>query len=326
MNIRRTPRSLIVVLSISLLLVAGYTARFFYRRWQHNIPWQQRLYTPTQIKKIGDLYFIVDCWHNRILYQKTLDKDLAKWKVLDGDLAGPHSIASDSYFYLTEDSGRNKLKVYRRFDDNFSLVQTIDNVGLRPHRTIYDPATSAFYVIAANSQTITKLKRNADRLQVEYSKNLQFLEGAYTRSITILDGYMYFVSGPGRIFKTRYTDDSYQVLASYQVPEALKSMNDLYKTEHYYYLEGTPQAIIRTESLEALAEGKYQDLYQELGLKGTPYYIEYFDGRYYLPQITESSGILSFLEVGDKIDDVKVLFDFGVPTGEDDREKDRLPK
>ncbi|MDT5061341.1 MAG: hypothetical protein QOH63_1800 [Acidobacteriota bacterium] len=326
MTISRTSRFLIFSLCAFLLLATGYEARYLYLRWRHRTTWQQRLYTPTELTKIGDLYFIVDCWHNRVLYQKTLDPDLSEWKVLDNDLAGPHSIASDSYFYVVEDTGRDRLKVYRRLGDEFNPVQTIDNVGLRPHFTVYDPATSAFYVIGANSQTITKLKREGDRLRVQYTKNLQFLDGVYTRSFTILDGDMYFVSGPRRIFKTRYTDDSYQVIASYKVPESLQSMNGLYRTEHYYYLTGTPRTIVRTESLEALEEGKYQDVYDELGLHGTPYYIVRFDGRYYLPEITEYSGIVSFVETEGRIDNVSKLFDFGEPKLADDQEKKRLPK
>jgi hypothetical protein len=32
--------------------------------------WATRLYTSTQIQKIADTYFIVDCWHHRVIYSR----------------------------------------------------------------------------------------------------------------------------------------------------------------------------------------------------------------------------------------------------------------
>jgi hypothetical protein len=292
-----------------------------------TVDWQDRLYTPTQITKIGDLYFIVDCWHNRVLYNRILEPDIAQWRVLDDNLAGPHSLDSDLQLYVVEDTGRHQLKVYRRTnDDAFELVQVIGDVGQRPHRVIYDTETAAFYVIASNSQQIVKLKRQGDQLFIEYIKDLPLLAGAYTRSMSIIDGYMYFVSGPGKVIKTRYIDDSYDVVATYTVPPMLHSMNDIFKIGDFYYLTATPQAIIRTRSLESMQNGEYENLYQTMSFNGTPYYITAFDGRYYIPQVTEYSGILSFTEQGGDIVDIQTLFDFGEPTEADIAEKNRLPK
>jgi hypothetical protein len=116
------------------------------------------------------------------------------------------------------------------------------------------------------------------------------------------------------------------VLATYDVPHALESMNDLYKKGEYYYLTATPMAIVRTKSLEDLARGNWQNIYGTLGLKGTPYYFSEFDGRIFLPQIEEYSGILTFVEHNGAIEDVRTLFDSGEPTLMDRVVYDSLPK
>lgn len=288
--------------------------------------WQKRLYTPTFITKLGAHYFIVDCWHNRILYNRTLAPSLADWQLLDGDLAGPHSIASDTVLYVAEDTGRNSVRVYRFVDDQFVLVQIINGLGRRTHRVRYDPITTAFYVLSSDSQNITKLKRVGDTLRVEYTKNLPFLNHVYTRSMTLLDGKMFFVSGPGVITETRYVDDSYQVLATYPVPSHVSRMNDLAKVGNYYYVSATPRALIRSTSLDALGRNDWEDMYDRLELKGTPYYFAEFDGRAFLPQITEYSGIVSFTERDGRIDDVETHYESGPPNRSDEYVRGRLPK
>jgi hypothetical protein len=288
--------------------------------------WQSRLYTPTQLTKIGSLYFIVDCWHNRILYSHSLDAPIRNWRVLDGELAGPHSIASDSTLYVVDDTGRDALRVYRSSNDTFRLVETIHGCGHRPHRVRYDPTTSAFYVLASESQQISKITRNSGKLHVEYTKYLPFLEHTYTRSFSIIDGFMYFVSGPKAITKVRYQDDSYQLLETFPVPSQIQSGNDLFKIGEYYYLTSTPRYIIRAKSLDALRNGEWEDLYSCLRLKGTPYYLAQFDDRIFVPQITEYSGVTSFVERDGILGGVRTVFDSGPPTPVDEYEKDLLPK
>jgi hypothetical protein len=288
--------------------------------------WSGRLYTPTQITRIGSLYFIVDCWHNRVLYSPSISAPIASWHVLDGTLAGPHSIASDSVLYATEDTGRNALRVYRYGNNTFQQVQTIPNLGDRTHRVRYDAATSAFYVLSANSQKITKLIRQGERLEIVYQKPLPFLQGTYTRSFTIIDGYMLFISGPRAITKVRYTDDSYEVVQTYAMPPALYEMNDLFKSGKYFYATASSKAIVRATSLEALRDSQWEDLYSKLGFHGIPYFMEEFDGRIYVPQIADYSGIQSFVANGDTIQDVRTNFDSGPPTWLDKQVSASLPK
>lgn len=290
--------------------------------------WKDRLYTPTQIEKIGGHYFIVVCWHHRILYNDALDPDISRWKVLDDEIAGPHSIDSDGTFYVAEDTGRHRLKVYRRDGDQFSLVQELGPFGKRTHRVRYDEATKAFYVISSNSQHLTKLVVSGDQLEVVYTRELPILEGAYTRSLSIYDEHMYFTSGPGVITKVRYRDDSYEAIARYRVPEGMKGANDIFRTgDGWWYLTATPQRIVRARSLEALDQGDFEDIFEELGLEGTPYYLARFDGRFFVPQITQYSGVLSFTHgENGEITDLRTHFDFGPPNTSDRERILELPR
>jgi len=289
--------------------------------------WSHRLYSPTFVEKLGDNYFIVDCWHNRVLYSHLLSSDLADWKTLDADLAGPHSIASDGKLLVVEDTGRHGLRVYQKLQDGFRLVQQVADLGGRTHRVRYDRGAKAFYVLSSDSQEIIKLVRDGKQLVVCYRKPLEFLQGKYTRSMTIYDGVMFFVSGPGEITKTRYEDDSYTVLATYRVPKGMEGMNDLFRTDDgWWYLTATPTSFVRARSLEDLEAGRYEDLYQKLGLRGTPYYLSHIEGRFFLPQVDTHSEIISFLHHDDRIADVQVLCDFGAPNAADQQCCKKLPK
>ncbi len=299
--------------------------------------WESRLYSPTLLTKIGDDYFIVDAWHNRILYNQTLDRDLSAWSVLDQDLAGPHSIASNGRILVVDDTGFHRVAVYEIDGDGYSFSHYIPRLGRRPHRVVYDEATEAFYVIASRSQTMYKLRDTGQTLVVEREHPLDFLDGAYTRSFSIIDGSMYFVSGPGKIFRVRYDDDSFAVLDSYKVPSTFRQMNDLVKVGGAYYLTNThdwvteedlpENTIHRCEELEDFGSGGCEDVKEELELQGIPYYISHIDGRYYIAMANQYNGIA----IADVDDQGRLvaggrLFDSGPPTEGSFKERFRLPK
>ncbi|QNN20896.1 hypothetical protein HED60_00965 [Planctomycetales bacterium ZRK34] len=279
--------------------------------------WRDRLFVPTYLVKLNGRYFIVDCWQHRVIYNDQLTTDLSKWETLDDTLGGPHSIDSDGEYLIAENTGYSGVRLYKPTDDGeYEMVDEVSGLGKRTHRTRYDPDTGCWYVISANTQDITKLKRDGDKLHVVYTKNLKFLGGKYTRSMTIMDGFMYFMSGPGVITKTRYKDGSFEVLATYKTPDDMKATNDILRTdEGWYYLDSTPGRMVRFRSFEDLDTGKYENVYGALGLKGSPYYMRKIDGRYYVPQIYPYCGIISFVHDKDgNITDVQKLFDFGKPS------------
>lgn len=255
-----------------------------------------RLHTPTYITKLNDLYFIVDCWHHRILYTNNINNEIKDWLTIDYEFAGAHSIATDGDVYVIDNTGYNEVVV---LDRSLKFKQKFKNIGIRPHRTVYDSVSKAFYVIA--SPNIFCFKKSADgNLYLYYQKELSFILGSYVRSISIIDGQMYFVSGQSRIVIANYLDESYSVIKSYPVPDYLTGMNDIFKFGDYYYITSTnttdweiKPAMLRTKNLNSLATGNYEDIYKLVGFTSTPYYMSVFDNKFYVTEIGDSSGVYS---------------------------------
>lgn len=267
-----------------------------------------RLYLPTAIEKLDGQYFVVDCYNNRVLYSSDLAVPISDWQVLDDQLSRPHSIASDGRYFVVDDTEAHRIKVYQREGEGFSLIQSIGNVGSRPHRVRYDPATKAFYVLASTSQAITKLVAGNDGLEVSYTRKLPFLGSAYTRSFSIMDGNMVFVSGPGVLTIAEYDDDSYRLLQSLAVPDEYRSMNDLMRIGDAYYISASLNRMLRCESLTDLPESRCRSVYDQLPFRGNPYYFSRFDGNVYVTELTGRDDILMFQVNGSDLVFNKALF------------------
>lgn len=72
------------------------------------------LLMPTQIKKIGNTYFIVDCNHDQVIYSDQLSTDLANWKVLTRDTKNPHAIAGDGEICMVVDTDNNRVLTFAK--------------------------------------------------------------------------------------------------------------------------------------------------------------------------------------------------------------------
>lgn len=270
-----------------------------------------RLYSPMYITKIGDIYFIADSWNHRIIYSRDVKLPVAKWKVLDNNIAAPHSIAGNGTIFVAEDTGRDRLFVYTLTNKGFAKTQEINNVKGRPHKTIYDPATRKFYVLTSETQTMYTLSVKNSRVTVDSAKNLTYLEGAYVRSFAIIDGLIYFVSGPNQILVADYKDGTFALRQKYDVPEGYRAMNDIKKIGSYYYITVYSNQFIRLKDLSDFSTA--ENIYERLGFKGVPYYMSYFDGKIYITEIDTYSAIRSFKASGDEIGKVEVLHDYGPP-------------
>lgn len=273
--------------------------------------YSNRLYTPTFITKISGLYFIVDCWNHRIIYSRNIDLPIRDWKILDDNIAGPHSIAGNGEVFVAEDTGRNQLFVYTLTPNGFVKTQIIDKIEGRPHRTIYDPSTKEFYVLTSERQTMYTFTNNEGEISLKNKVKLDYLGTSYVRSFSIIDGKFYFVSGPNKISVASYTNNQFSLIEQFDVPEAYQSMNDIKKIGSYYYMTVYPEKIIRLRDLSDFSE--VENIYDKMGFKGTPYYISYFDGNIYITEIDSYSGIKSFKAAGDVIGPIKTLNDSGPP-------------
>ena len=302
-----------------------------------NEPWEHRLYTATHITKLVGTYFIVDTWHHRILYSHFPYDDLTQWNTLTDNIGGPHSIATDGDIVVYDDTGYGNLRAARYFNlDHFGVeiegnadeYEMVYDVGMRPHRVIFDEGTDSFYAISSGSQEIIRLTNERGRLVIRHREELTLLNRAYTRSMSIIDGRMFFVTRGHGIIETTYRDDVYEVVQTFLMPTALDDLNDLFKSEAgWFYVTASPGAIVRARSIEDISAGRYEDLAESLGTEGTPYYLSEVDGRIFVPQITEHSGIISFSDSDPgPIADIDILYDFGPPVPADEYRKGLYPR
>ena len=279
--------------TLVFLLISTLSWSKDYTHLHKQVFYPDRLNLPTNVEKFGENYFIVDSYNNRVIYSDNLALPISEWNRLGENIpmSWPHSIASDGLFYLIDDTYQNRLLVFKYQQNAFVFQKALNDIAKNPHRVLYDKDSNAFYLLGALSQTITKLSIRNEEIEILYTKKLDFLGRSYSRSIHIIDGLMFFISGPGKINVVNYKNDSFKIVNSYQVPEGFESMNDIVKVGNYYYLTASMKKMIRCESLDE--PSNCVDVYEDLGIKGNPYYFSFFDNAFYLTEIA-SNGIIKF--------------------------------
>lgn len=282
--------------------------------------YRNRLYTPTMINKIGDLYFIVDCWHGRVIYSDDLDKPISAWKTLADDIAAGHTIASDGEFYLVDDSENNAVRAFKFFNGVFSEVQRLEIQG-RPHYVLYDEKVDKFYIVLSNAGAIAVCCKKNGNICVECTVCIIDVRKnpCYIRSMSIIDGYMYmgvqFYSGSGKIYKVKFINSSWKIIDETIIPNDISGLNYICKMQDYFYItvyttgswERLPK-IMRCKKISDIPIGKYEILNDVVGLQGTPYFINKIDGHYFITEIDQHSGIKSFDVIDNQIVNVKEIF------------------
>lgn len=284
--------------------------------------WKEELYSPTHIEKIGTEYFIVDCWHQRVIYNSSLSAPIKEWKTLSDTLGNSHSISSDGEVFLVDETNANEIRVFVRNGETFNQTQIIDRVGESPNRTVYDVESQTFFGISAMSQHVFTIKNKGTEVVTDKVIRLGYLQNdSYIRSIRIIDGELFFVSGPGKIIVADYVNSPFNITREYKVPFELRGMNDIMKFGSYYYIsvyqngagEVAPK-LVRTKDLSDLETSNYEDLHEILDLKGVPYSFSFIDDRVFLTEIDTYSRIISFVITDDEITDLQVHFDTGTPS------------
>lgn len=176
---------------------------------------QYRLNTVTNVEKIGSTYFMVDCWHDRVLYAERLG-DIEEWNILDRNLYHPHSICEGKGIYAIENTENGSVCFYIR-NNTFPKVGEIE-AGKRPHRLIYDKVRDIFWMMAGESQEIYGIRVVNNSIMLCFRQKIEELYSAYVRSIRMIDYKFYIVSGPGYILQLTFEDDKFVVEKKYQVP------------------------------------------------------------------------------------------------------------
>lgn len=253
---------------------------------------QTVLNVPTQITKIGEDYFIVDCYHNQILTSRKLDSPLTEWLVLTDQIHYGHTIAGDGTVYLADDTENNRILVFEKKDGAFFLTQSFDDIGVRPHFVLYDEADRRFYALSSMTGELYVFSRPGRGSAVALEKILSVpeLNQIYVRSFTIEGDDIYFVSGNSNILRTSKKDLT--VLERFPVPPEIAGMIQLAHIQDYFYITVSTDlygcqdyaTLIRTPDLSRLADGEWEDIYASFLGGGTPYYIGGFDGHFYLTE------------------------------------------
>lgn len=253
------------------------------------------LSVPTYITKVEDTWFIVDCYHDQVIYHDNLTDPLTDWQVLTNEIDKGHTIASDGTVYLVDDTEGNRILVFEKKEGVFYHTQTLDEVGNRPHYIVYDAPTDTFYVWSSMNGEMYLCRHDpGDPLMyLTEIRTVDALKDAYVRSFTIDGDDIYFVSGiPGSPAILRADLATFEIRETYPVPDEMAGMIQLTPAEGYYYITISTDitgsqdyaTIIRTKNLKDLAEGKYEDIYANFIGGGTPYYITKIDNIYYLTE------------------------------------------
>ena len=258
----------------------------------HVINQYADLSVPTYITKIDGLYFLVDCYHNQVIFHDNLTDPLTDWLVMTDEIDRGHTIAGDGLVYLVDDTENNRILVFEKKDDIFIHTQTFSDIGNRPHYIIYDETTDTFYAWSSMSGEMYLFRHDPDdsRMYLSEIRRLEQLDNVYVRSFTILDNDIYFVSGNSSILRVDL--NTFKLLEAYPVPDSMAGMIQLTKIQDYYYITVSTDiagnqdyaTILRTHDLSGLAQGDYEDIYEAFIGGGTPYYITAFDGAFYLTE------------------------------------------
>ena len=147
------------------------------------------LCVPTYVTKVDDTYFLVDCYHNQVLYHDNLASPLTEWKVMTNNMNKGHTLASDGIVYLLDDTENHRILVFEKKEDKFVHTQTFSEIGNRPHYIIYDEGTDTFYAWSSLTGEMFLFRHNPDdtRMYLTEIRKVDILNGVYVRSFTIIE-------------------------------------------------------------------------------------------------------------------------------------------
>ncbi|MCD7726249.1 MAG: hypothetical protein LUI12_11995 [Clostridiales bacterium] len=278
------------------------------------------LSVPTYLTKVDDTYFIVDCYHNQVIYHNNLTDPLWEWQVMTSDIDKGHTLASDGLVYLMDDTENNRILIFEKKGELFLHTQTFNEIGSRPHYIIYDEPSDTFYAWSSMSGEMYLFRHDPDdsRMYLTEIRTIDALSDTYVRSFSIIGDVIYFVSGiPGTPAIIEADLNTFEILNTYPVPDSMAGMIQLTKIENDYYLTISTDingnqdyaTILRTDNLATLSDGNYEDVYDRFIGGGTPYYITFIDNSYYLTEHRIPGHSIWQFQIRDgEISDVKTIY------------------
>lgn len=160
--------------------------KFLSKVFKHN--WRNSLYTSTQIVKIGDYYYIEDCWHGRIIFRDKLSGNIGSWHTLSEKI-GRRTLATDGKTVLVDDSENDRVLVYKVNESpKVPLVYSDEIlVGGHPHYILYDDNYAAFFILSSMGGDISIVDFSNGKAVIR-SRN-KTVDTSYVRSFSIIDGF-----------------------------------------------------------------------------------------------------------------------------------------
>lgn len=304
---------------------ANATSSELYRQTSFNrdSSWSSRLYAPTYLDKINNTWFLVDCWHNRVLWSNEVTADISTWNVLDSELAGPHSISYGDNLYAVEDTGNHQIIFYERVGDVFerkSIIQT----PARPHKITYDNKTDAFWALTSYSGEMLKIEVINKVPKITTTYRIPVIENSYTRSFTILsDGSFLITANNYGIVHVTFEGNEGKLVNIYPVPYEFSDLNNIKDTEQGYVITSN-DALGYVSELAEIPSMKNRA--QDLGFAGSPYYVSVVENLVVIPEIRNNNSINILKESDSKLTRVNTMHNSGSANVEDEYEKNRLPK
>lgn len=278
------------------------------------------LSVPTYVTKLEDTYFIVDCYHNQILYHDNLTDPLTDWQVMTDEIDKGHTLAGDGLVYLADDTEGNRILAFEKKEGVFYHTQTLDEVGNRPHYIVYDAPTDTFYVWSSMNGEMYLCRHDPgdSRMYLTEIRSVDAVKETYVRSFTIDGNDIYFVSGiPGSPAILQADLSTFAIHKTYPVPDSLAGMIQLTPAGGSFYITVSTDitgnqdfaTMIRTDDLSKLADGDYEDVYAHFIGGGTPYYITEIDNTYYLTEHRiPGHAVWKFQITEDGIHDVEAVY------------------
>lgn len=263
----------------------------------------KELKTPAQIKRLGNYYFIVDCYHNQVIYSHKLDAPLKNWKVMTKDVNLPHSVDSDGKVYLVADTENHRVLVFEWKNGRFQNTQCLENIGERPHYIEYDEQTQSFYVWSSMTGEMYILKREpvTGIVCIQEIRQIRELADFYVRSFTLVGEDILFPSGDN-CYMIIADKTTLEVKGRFPVTEEIAGMAFVEPIGNYFYITVSTDlsynqncaTMIRTKDINSLAIGEYEEIYNKFSAKGVPYYIDNINGLYYVTNHGSGKSVLRF--------------------------------
>lgn len=270
----------------------------------------KNLKLPSQLTRQGEFYFIVDTYNDQVLYASDLWKPVREWRVMDRKLNRPHAVASDGTVYLVVDTDNDRVLCYEYVKGRFQNTQRFDDVGTRPHYIQYDAVSESFFVWSSVTGDMYIIRRRPENnhMYVEEIRHIYELDGFYVRSFSIEGDEVLFPSGNNG-YMIVADKGTLRVKNRYPVPMDISGMAFAKKIGSYYYMTVSTDEnlshknarVIRTQNLQSLSQGLYEDVtgyFKEIRI---PYYIDRINGSYYMTGHEGKKNVYKFSVVEDEI-------------------------